>query len=80
MPESSRLEFLEKSSANNFALSDAKNNTTGPLNRGGISYLPLSQKSQRSSFHDRSLDSLNFTLGSEDLCCCYSQEKVISRR
>ena len=35
-PESSRLEFLEKFSANNFALSDAEDNTSGPLNRGGI--------------------------------------------
>ena len=34
--ESSRLEFLEKFSANNFALSDAEDNTSGPLNRGGI--------------------------------------------
>ena len=40
-PESSRLEFLEKFSANNFALSDAEDNTSGPLNRGGISDLPL---------------------------------------
>ena len=34
IPESSRLEFLEKFSANNFALSDAEDNTFGPLNRG----------------------------------------------
>ena len=40
-PESSRLEFLEKFSANNFALSDAEDNTSGPLNRGGIADLPL---------------------------------------
>ena len=40
-PESSRLEFLEKFSANNFALSDAEDNTSGPLNRGGIANLPL---------------------------------------
>ena len=39
--ESSRLEFLEKFSANNFALSDAEDNTSGPLNRGGIVDLPL---------------------------------------
>ena len=39
--ESSRLEFLEKFSANNFALSDAEGNTSGPLNRGGIADLPL---------------------------------------
>ena len=36
IPESSRLEFLEKLLANNFALSDAEDNTSGPLNRGGI--------------------------------------------
>ena len=37
-----RLEFLEKLSANNFALSDAEENTSEPLNRGGgIARLPL---------------------------------------
>ena len=36
IPESSRLEFLEKFSANNFALPDAEDNTSRPLNRGGI--------------------------------------------
>ena len=41
MPESSRLEFLEKFSPNNFAFSDAKDNTSGPLNRGCIADLPL---------------------------------------
>ena len=41
IPKSSRLEFLEKFSANNFALSDAEDNTSGPLNRGGIPDLPL---------------------------------------
>ena len=40
-PESSRLEFLENFSSNNFALSDAEGNTFVPLNRGGIAYLPL---------------------------------------
>ena len=39
--ESSRLEFLEKLLANNFALSDTKDNTSGLLNRGGIADLPL---------------------------------------
>ena len=33
IPESSRLEFLETFPANNFALSDAEDNTSGPLNR-----------------------------------------------
>ena len=37
IPESSRLEFLEKFPANNFALSDAEDNTSGALNRGGNS-------------------------------------------
>ena len=39
--ESSRLEFLEKFSANNFALSDAEDNTFGPLNRRGIGDLAM---------------------------------------
>ena len=57
IPESSRLEFLEKFSTNNFALSDAEDNTSGPLNRGGIADLPLlrtllaiRQKSREPSF------------------------------
>ena len=41
IPESSRLEFLEKFSANNFVLSDAEDNTSWPLNRGGIGDLTL---------------------------------------
>ena len=41
IPESSRLEFLEKFSANNFDLSDAKDNSSSPLNRGGIADLLL---------------------------------------
>ena len=39
--ESSRLEFLEKFLANNFALSNAQDDTSGPLNRGSIADLPL---------------------------------------
>ena len=57
IPESSRLEFKEKFSANNFALSDAEGNTSGLLNRGGIADLPLlrtllaiRQKSQEPRF------------------------------
>ena len=56
-PESSRLEFKEKFSANNFALLDAEDSTSGPLNRGGIADLPLlrtllaiRQKSREPSF------------------------------
>ena len=52
--ESSRLEFLEEFLANDFALSDAEDNT---LNRGGIVDLPLlrtllaiCQKSREPSF------------------------------
>ena len=41
IPESSRLEFIEKFSANNYALSDAEDKTSGSLNRGGIADLPL---------------------------------------
>ena len=57
IPESSRFEFLEKFLANNFALSDAEDNTSGPLNREGIADLPLlttllaiHQKSREPSF------------------------------
>ena len=55
--ESSRVEFLEMFLANNFALSDVEDNTSGPLNREGIADLPLlrtllaiRQKSQEPSF------------------------------
>ena len=41
IPESPRLEFLEKFSANNFALSDAEDKTSGPLNREAIADLLL---------------------------------------
>ena len=57
IPESSRFEFLEKFLANNFALSDAEGNTSGPLSRGDIADLPLlrtllaiCQKSREPSF------------------------------
>ena len=41
IPESSRLEFLEKFLANNFALSDAEDNTSRLLNRVGATDLLL---------------------------------------
>ena len=41
IPESIRLEFLEKFLANTFALSDAENSTSRLLNREGIEDLPL---------------------------------------
>ena len=57
IPQSSRFELLEKFLANNFTLSDAVDNTSGPLNRGGITDLPLlrtllaiRQKSREPSF------------------------------
>ena len=39
--DSSRLEFSDKFLANNFALSDAEDNASWPLNREGIADLPL---------------------------------------
>ena len=57
IPESSRLEFLEKFLANNFALSDAEDNISRPLNRGGVADSPflrtllaISQNSRQPSF------------------------------
>ena len=41
IPKSSRLEFLEKCLANIFALSDAEENASGPLNSRGIADFPL---------------------------------------
>ena len=44
IPEASKLEFLannfSKCLANNFALSDVEDSTSGPLNRVGIADLP----------------------------------------
>ena len=57
IPASSRLEFLERFSASNFALSDSEDNASGPLHRGSIEDLPLLrilltiwQKSREPSF------------------------------
>ena len=57
IPKSSRFEFLKKILANKFALSEAEDNTSGPLNRVGIADLPLlrtllaiCQKSREPSF------------------------------
>ena len=56
IPESSKLELLEKFLANNFAFSDAEDNTCRLLNRGGIADLHLlrttefCQKSQEPNF------------------------------
>ena len=43
--EISGLEFQKKFTANNFALSSAEDNTSGPLNRGGIADLPFVKNS-----------------------------------
>ena len=55
--ELSRSDFLGKILACNFASTDAEDNTSGSLNRGGIADLPslrtllaIQQKSQDSSF------------------------------
>ena len=57
MPELARLEFLEKFLANNFALSNPEDNTSGPWNRGSIAdlrllktLLPIRQKSRKPRF------------------------------
>ena len=57
IPESSRLEFLEKFLASTFPQSEAEDNTSGPLKRGGTADLTLlrtllanHQKSQEPSF------------------------------
>ena len=57
IPESSRLEFLEKFPANNFALSEAEDSTSGQSNGGDIADLSLLrtllaiwQKSREPSF------------------------------
>ena len=60
IPESSRLEFLERFLANNFVLLDAEDNTSWPLNNEGIVNLTLlrtllaihqkSRKVQRAQF------------------------------
>ena len=40
-PESSSLELLKKFLSNNFASSDAEDNTSGPLNSGATADVPL---------------------------------------
>ena len=51
------IRVLEKFLANNFALSNAEDNTSGPLNTGGLADLPslrtllaIRQKSREPSF------------------------------
>ena len=43
IPESSRLKYLGKFLANNFALSDSEDNTSKPLTREGHVYLSHSK-------------------------------------
>ena len=43
VPDPSRLEFLERLLANNVVLSDAEDNTSGPLNRVITTVLPSSR-------------------------------------
>ena len=76
IPESSRLEFLETFSANNFSLSDARDNTTGPLNRGGIANLPPLRTLLANRQKSREL-SFKF-LGSDGLFCFISICKFVS--
>ena len=47
MPESSKLEFLEKFLANSFGLSDAEDNISRSLNRGDIADLSFLEKTIR---------------------------------
>ena len=72
IPESSRLEFLEQFSANIFALSDAEDNTSWPLNRGGIAYANLVASR---NLLQRLLACLNLTLESENLSLWYKRKK-----
>ena len=44
IPKSLKQKLLEKCLANNFTVSDAEDNNSGPLNRGGIADLPLLRK------------------------------------
>ena len=87
IPESSRLEFIERCLANNFALSDAEDSTSGPLTRGvleilrakfhgtdGLFYfISLKQKSLAASrtLLQQLLACLNFTLDSDRLFFWY---------
>ena len=66
IPESSRLEFLEKCSGNNFALSDAEDNTSGPMNRGDIADLPFL----------RTLLAIHQKSWEQSFCNCFSSLKL----
>ena len=63
-PKFLRLESLEKFLANNFALLDAEDNTSVPLNRGGIADLPLLRT--LSAIHQKSRSDALFCF----ICIC----------
>ena len=73
--ESSKLELTEKFPANNFASSDAKENTSGPLNKDSIyskltfveNNISNSQKAKRVKY-----------LGSDILFCFISARKYVA--
>ena len=82
IPQSSRLEFTEKFSANNIALSDAKDNNSSPLNRAicqkfrkqsfwegmnSFVLVPYASLAASGTILQQLLACLNFTLDSEDL-------------
>ena len=58
--------------AHNFALSDAEDNTSSPLNRGGITDLPLLWTLL--AILQRLLTCINFNLDSEDLFYWYKRK------
>ena len=70
MPEPWRLEFFEKFLANRVALSDAEDNTFGPLNREVIVNLPL----LRALFHYITLLGSHGLLFYYDMQVCQLQE------
>ena len=77
IPESSRFEFLKKFLANNFALSDAEDSTSSPLNRGGITDLSLLRRTLL-AIRQKSREP-NF-LGSDGLFCFSSIRRLAASR
>ena len=79
IPNSSRLEFLKKILVNNFALSDAKNNTSWEPSlwevMDSVGLLAYASLAVSRTFLQQLLAGLNFTLDSEDLFCCYKWKK-----
>ena len=80
--EPSRLEFLKNFLANILTLLDAEDNTSGPLNRGGIADFNFVENTISNSAASRTLlqqllACLNFNLESEDLSFWFKRKKVI---